>query len=580
MSIRKLAKHLGNVKRTKQTEPVPNRPDQVENNAGGFVFAVDDWTRLERFLILGTEGGTYYVNERKLTKDNAAVVTRCLDLDPVKTVNKIVEISVQGRAPKNDQAILALAIAASHKSDLARKHALDAVSKVCRIGTHLFQFAEAVNGMRGWGAGVRKAMSRWYNEPGADRLAYQVAKYQDREGWRHKHVLLKARVDSQDPATKAVLRWAVTGAAGLGERDVSRRIKGDKSNVVKRHYASVAADLPAFLAAVDEARTAAPPRLLQLIREHNLPREVIPTERLNDVEVWEALLERMPLNALVRNLGKMTSIGLIKPMSDAARLVAHKLTRAEYIRQSRLHPMSVLLAAKTYGLGHGLKGKLTWLPVNTVSDALDVAFHLAFGNVVPSGKRTLIAVDVSGSMESSVAGSPISCREAAAAMALVTARTEPLNQIVAFSENAPGNVGGKWQSGGDAKLVPIDLSACSRVRDAVEITSRIPMGGTDCSLPMRVAEAKKWDVDTFVVLTDNETWAGPVHPFQAIRSYRDKSGIPAKLVVVGMTADEFSIADPTDAGMLDVVGLDASTPGVIADFSRGSGAGLLPVDVE
>jgi 60 kDa SS-A/Ro ribonucleoprotein len=74
--------------------------------------------------------------------------------------------------------------------------------------------------------------------------------------------------------------------------------------------------------------------------------------------------------------------------------------------------------------------------------------------------------------------------------------------------------------------------------------------------------------DTFVVLTDNETWAGQVHPVQALRQYRERAGIAAKLVVVGMTATGFSIADPKDAGMMDVVGMDAATPQVIADFAR------------
>jgi 60 kDa SS-A/Ro ribonucleoprotein len=40
------------------------------------------------------------------------------------------------------------------------------------------------------------------------------------------------------------------------------------------------------------------------------------------------------------------------------------------------------------------------------------------------------------------------------------------------------------------------------------------------------------------------------------------------LVVVGLTATNFSIADPNDSGMLDVVGFDASAPNVIADFAR------------
>jgi 60 kDa SS-A/Ro ribonucleoprotein len=37
-----------------------------------------------------------------------------------------------------------------------------------------------------------------------------------------------------------------------------------------------------------------------------------------------------------------------------------------------------------------------------------------------------------------------------------------------------------------------------------------------------------------------------------------------------MVANAFSIADPADGGMLDVVGFDAATPQLIADFARGA----------
>ena len=41
-------------------------------------------------------------------------------------------------------------------------------------------------------------------------------------------------------------------------------------------------------------------------------------------------------------------------------------------------------------------------------------------------------------------------------------------------------------------------------------------------------------------------------------------------VVVGMTSNGFTLADPNDRGMMDVVGFDTSAPAVIADFVRNS----------
>lgn len=104
----------------------------------------------------------------------------------------------------------------------------------------------------------------------------------------------------------------------------------------------------------------------------------------------------------------------------------------------------------------------------------------------------------------------------------------------------------------------------------VRAVDGLPFGGTDCALPMLWATENKVKVDTFVVYTDNETWAGAIHPFQALRDYRNKMGRDAKLIVVGMTATKLTIADPDDAGMMDVVGFDTAAPQVMADFARGS----------
>ena len=61
---------------------------------------------------------------------------------------------------------------------------------------------------------------------------------------------------------------------------------------------------------------------------------------------------------------------------------------------------------------------------------------------------------------------------------------------------------------------------------------------------------------------------GNIHPAQALRQYRDEFVGNAKAVVVGMTSNGFTLADPNDRGMLDVVGFDTSVPAVISDFIR------------
>ena len=89
-------------------------------------------------------------------------------------------------------------------------------------------------------------------------------------------------------------------------------------------------------------------------------------------------MQKMPMTAMIRNLGKMSSIGLLRPGSNDTASVCQKLTNAESLKRSRLHPFNVLVALKTYQDGHGDKGKLVWTPAPEVIRALEEAFYKSF----------------------------------------------------------------------------------------------------------------------------------------------------------------------------------------------------------
>ena len=306
---------------TGQTEPIPGS-SQVANSAGGFSWAVNDWTRLDRFLILGAEGGTYYVGEYDLLKANHDAVIRCIKADGIRTLNCIVQISKSGRAPKNDPAIFAFALVVTHGDQTVKDMACRNLYKICRTGTHLFHFVTFVHALRGWGRGLRSAIAHWYINQNADDLAYQAIKYQKRDGWSHGDILRLAHPIARSAQHDAVFRWISTGTKGLGNRTVKRCIK-KKSRKIS--YPAISA-LPEIIDAFERAKRATTKsEIVSLICRFNLPRETIPTKWLNEIEVWEALLHRMPLSALIRNLGKMTSIGLLKPTSNATSQVLEKL---------------------------------------------------------------------------------------------------------------------------------------------------------------------------------------------------------------------------------------------------------------
>jgi 60 kDa SS-A/Ro ribonucleoprotein len=542
---------------------VQARPEQRQNDAGGYAFVLDLWARLDRWLILGCEGGSYYATEQAMTRENAATVDECLAADGPRAVARITEMSVSGRAPRNAPAIFALAIAAGHPDLATRRAALAAIPRVCRTGTDLFHFARDVEGFRRWGRGLRSAVAAWYNEKPVDRLAYQALKYQARDGWSHRDLLRLAHPKAPTPEHDALYRWIVGGSEALArESDKGKAIAAERLPLAVQAFESLRQE-------TDGRRLAA------LVREHRFTHEMLLSGWKNEPLIWEALLEDMPQTALIRSLGKMTAIGLLAPGSAATRKVAAQLTDADRLARARIHPLTLLSALRVYEQGHGERARLranalSWTPAREIVDALDAAFYLAFKSVTPTGKTHLLALDVSGSMTSgAIAGVPgLTPRVASAAMALATAKTESQFFAVAFSSAPGGGYGGKW-GGGDPGLTPIPISPRQRLDDVLKKIEGLPFGGTDCALPMIWAAQHRVPVDTFVIYTDNETWAGKVHPFQALAEYRHKMGRPAKLVVVGMTATAFTIADPNDPGMLDVVGFDTSAPQVMADFARG-----------
>ena len=502
------------------------RPDQVQNDEGGYVFAVDAWKRAERFLILGNEGGDYYVGEPELTRESAAAIEECAGKDADRLRSLIWDISARGRAYKNTPAIFALALLSGQ-----REFRGDAVRAVCRTGAHILQYASMVESFRGWGRGLRKTIADWYDTKSLHDLAYQVAKYPQRGGWSHRDLL----------------RLSHPGGKGHPNARVYDYICERKDTGQDNEPLLDAVDMLHAGETGGAGMTSA-----EWIREHRLTREMVPTELLNSPDVWDALLDAMPMTAMIRNLGKMTDVGLLMPFSEAVDKVTARLRDVERLRQARVHPVAVLLALRTYASGSGFRGNLSWSPVTQVVEALDEAFYHAFENVEPSGKNVLLALDVSASMGGNrcAGAEALTCCDGAAAMAMAVARREPNHHIFGFAD--------------EFRALPI--TAKHSLDGAINVCREQNFGWTDCSLPMVYARENNLDVDCFVVLTDSETGTGG-HPFLELDRYRQQRGRATRLIVCGMTASQFSIADPADSGTMDVHGFDTTVPRVISEFA-------------
>ena len=593
-----------------QSRPIPgSEKDMIRNDASGFVFKVDELTQLLRWLILGSDTGTFYRPGTSLTLDNLTLVRSLLATGQGLAVVKLVEdVFEKARAPRQDTTLMTLAVAARHgtatPSDMAsrevRAAAWDVVRKL-RTMTQVYSFLkyyQLAGSSGGWGALAKRAICDWFISHDARWLTYQSHKYGSREGWTAADILRLVHLNAGKFQTP--MQLAVKAAASKRTDDLVRLPHGKiaEETYAQKYDREVAAleaksggdavefgEVKAYLDAISELKDMITedetllPRVIELVHLHRFTREFMQTWMLKHCVVHEALLlspdgtkVTMPITALLRSLAVLTVKGVFGSYR-VAKLVADHIQNREVLVRGHVHPVALLLAWATYKQGRGDKSSLTWDPHATIVAGLESAFRASYSTVAPTGKRIFHAFDGSGSMSCGIAGLPITAAQATAVMGLCfSAAEDPDTQKFAIFSSGRSNHTYDRSSG----LTEFSFPPETTLDQTAQVTQKSDWGGTDCSLPIRTAldqfkasGGKKGLFDAFVIYTDNDTWAGTEHVCQSLKKYRDATKIPAKLVVVATRATSATVADPKDPLTFELVGFDAQAPKLLHDFLTG-----------
>jgi 60 kDa SS-A/Ro ribonucleoprotein len=508
-----------------QSKPIFGRTDMVENNAGGFVFNITPQQRLERFLLIGSEGGTYYVKENELTEDNAKEVVKYIKTNGLEVVKTVLNYAVGNRAPKADAGLFVLALCATYGDADTKGAAYAAISGVCKYSTQLFLFLSNIQNLRGWSSGLRKGVAKFYTNLTPEKLAYQLVKYRNRAGFTHADALRLSHPKAKSPEQNALFKYAV-GKAPESETG------------------------SLLIEAYGKAQTEKGKELIALIGEGKLTWEMIPTESLNDVGVLTALLPQMPLIALTRNLNRFAYNGMTKGITATTKAITAKLTDAEAVKKSGIHPINVINSLLTYSTGRGNLGSKTWEVNQNIVDALSDMYELATKALESTGKSILIGVDVSGSMSTPAANMQMSCAQVANVLALTILKSEKNSELVWF----------------DTTLQPAKIGRRNSVDDAIRMAPH--GGGTDCAQPIIHAANTLNKYDAIIIFTDSETWAGQTHAFDVLNSYRRTVNANVKVIEVALAPNSSSIMPDNDPNILRVVGFDSSVTEVINEFLK------------
>lgn len=267
----------------------------------------------------------------------------------------------------------------------------------------------------------------------------------------------------------------------------------------------------AFLSAVDRAKnpTTTVEEICELIRLYDLTREMVSNTKLSDISVLFALTVKsnrsqaelcesqvslllagtelnhdliktlfvvpesgtrvldkilrigMPINALVRNLNRLT-IGQIfdrrhNPRADELlSAVSRHLTDQEVLTKGMVHPINLFNAWATYRQGRGHLGSQTWTPIEQLNRALLNGVEMAFKGLNGYDFPIAFFLDASGSMSSkgSAAGMPCLTALDIGVLMLLTLYRATANHAEKSNQPMPNHVigyfggpGSGWGSG-------------------------------------------------------------------------------------------------------------------------------------
>jgi Mg-chelatase subunit ChlD len=323
----------------------------------------------------------------------------------------------------------------------------------------------------------------------------------------------------------------LAGGAAKANKDAPPRVAAQSSQFVSQ------VPTKSKSSAADDLRLAC-----ALIRKYRLSREHVPTHMMDSCEVWTALMESMGATAMLRNLNKLTSLGLLVAGSPCSSLLLKKLHDLPGLEQARVGPLDILVSADVYSQGSGELGKSTWIPQPWVVSALDECFsaytlHLA-QSATPSRYRVLLGIDLRASMLVKVGST--SGRKAAAATALVWKRVNPHWRFVGFSENG---------------CIPIEIDASTSLVECLSLFESIPPGPADIGSLIADAADKLEVYDAIVAFTSQGSFRSSEPLEDQMSLYRQivKSNDCALFSVTMSATPSCTIETDSDSGLHDFV---------------------------
>lgn len=202
-------------------------------------------------------------------------------------------------------------------------------------------------------------------------------------------------------------------------------------------------------------------------------------------EQWSTIARRASWTTLRMNVNTLHRHGVFA-CAETTALVASRLADSEHVRRAKAFPYQIMTTLQN------LEAEVP----DAIRVALAQALDVALTNVPVLPGRTVVAVDVSGSMRSPVTGhrkgstTKTTCLDVAALFAAALLRANPSTTVIPFHE----------------RVTDVVLDPRASVAATSALLCELPAGGTNCSAVLEHLNRRRMSADTVIYLSDNESW--------------------------------------------------------------------------
>jgi 60 kDa SS-A/Ro ribonucleoprotein len=443
-------------------------------------------------LLTNTFGQTFYVSQRDVIQQADALHTQVLETDPEYMAKALVYARNKGYM--RSQPVYGLAKMVSYKGskeqvDKRRRLAVGVFDSVIRTPNDLYDFVTVCNSMGNnlSGRSLKRMINRWLDTKVSEYWAIKYGSEGRKGDWNLSKILRHFH-----PRHKELFRYLRSRKNADFTVDLNK--------------------LPQVRAFEQLKKATSDSEKVRLITEGRLPHEVASSFAGSSKEVWRAIVPQLPIFALLRNLATLERHGVLDEFRGH---IEEKLTNPKVIHNSKILPFRFDKAAE----------KVT---TNWAVDALRGALEVSVENIPQIPGRVAVMLDISGSMGGGYYGNRSMYIDTASILALALMKKANLNgRLLLFDTQTEEFPVSQYDS---------ILSQSRKIR---------PRGGTDTGSPVRVITKDRDEIDTIIMITDEQQNTGS--PFcDELSRYRGSVNRNVRSFIINVSPYKGRMVDESD----------------------------------